>query len=283
MVFQNYALFPHLTVFENIAFPLRMRRAPQAEIERDVAAALDTVRLGGMAGRFPRELSGGQQQRVALARCFVYRPSIILMDEPLGALDKKLRDEMQLEIKQLHSAIGITVLYVTHDQEEALAMSDRICLMNRGGIEQVGTADDLYFRPRSLFAAQFLGDSNILPVTVAEAGVRLALVGPREQRFTAPFDASAPPGAKANLMVRPENLHILNGSAEPENVVEGAVVDVIMVGGVTRTLVRLESGEVLSSKRLTGRGPRLQPGARLRLGWAAEDGVLLTRASTRPS
>jgi putative spermidine/putrescine transport system ATP-binding protein len=196
MVFQNYALFPHLTVFENIAFPLRMRRAPEADVKRDVAAALDTVRLGGMAGRFPRELSGGQQQRVALARCFVYRPSIILMDEPLGALDKKLRDEMQLEIKQLHSAIGITVLYVTHDQEEALAMSDRICLMNRGGIEQVGTADDLYFRPQSLFAAQFLGDSNVLPVTVAEAGSRLVLAGPQERRFSAPSEPSATPGAR---------------------------------------------------------------------------------------
>jgi putative spermidine/putrescine transport system ATP-binding protein len=283
MVFQNYALFPHLTVFENIAFPLRMRRVSGPDIAKDVAFALQTVQLEGMAHRYPRELSGGQQQRVALARCFVYRPSIILMDEPLGALDKKLRDEMQLEIKQLHSAIGITVLYVTHDQEEALVMSDRICLMNRGGIEQIGTADDLYFKPQSLFTAQFLGDSNVLPVTVEEVGQRLLLSGPQGTRVSAMADGAMTRGERANLMVRPENLRILENGADSDNAVEGTVTDVIMIGGVTRTLVRLDSGELLSSKRLTGRPRPVQAGARVRLGWASEDAVLLTRASTRPS
>ena len=156
MVFQSYALFPHLTVFENVAFPLRMRRVPEATTAREVQRVLEVVRLPGVGDRLPRALSGGQQQRVALARCIVYRPSIVLMDEPLGALDKKLRDQMQLEIKHLHTQLGITVLYVTHDQEEAMIMSDRICLMNEGRIEQIGTPSELYFRPRTVFAATLI-------------------------------------------------------------------------------------------------------------------------------
>ena len=161
MVFQNYALFPHLSVGENIAFPLRMRRVPEATIQQEVRRILEVVRLPDVGGRLPRALSGGQQQRIALARCMVYKPSIILMDEPLGALDKKLRDQMQLEIKQLHAELRITVLYVSHDQEEAMIMSDRICLMRDGHIEQIGTPDELYFQPRTRFAAEFLGESNV--------------------------------------------------------------------------------------------------------------------------
>jgi putative spermidine/putrescine transport system ATP-binding protein len=281
MVFQNYALFPHLSVFENIAFPLRMRRVPQEQIKRDVAFALETVRLSGMAQRLPRELSGGQQQRVALARCFVYRPSIILMDEPLGALDKKLRDEMQLEIKQLHSELGITVLYVTHDQEEALVMSDRICLMNQGGIEQIGTAHELYFRPLSLFAAQFLGDSNVLPVTVEEVGPHVALKGPQGSRIAAAASEPVAKGLAAHVMVRPENLRVLAPNESARNVLEGVVADVIMLGGVTRMLVKLASGEVLSSKSLTSGSNASTRGAPVRLGWAPEDTILLTRNTTR--
>ena len=166
LVFQNYALFPHMTVEENIAFPLQMRKLGTAEARRKVAEVLEIVRLPHVAKRFPRELSGGQQQRIALARCMVYRPAIILMDEPLGALDKKLREQMQLEIKRIHRELGATVVYVTHDQEEAMTMSDRICLMNAGRIEQLGTPGDLYFRPRSLFVADFLGESNLLPAEV---------------------------------------------------------------------------------------------------------------------
>ena len=156
MVFQNYALFPHMTIFDNIAFPLRMRKMDAARIRKEVGRVLEIVELGHVSMRFPRELSGGQQQRIALARCFVYKPSIILMDEPLGALDKKLRDTLQREIKQLHENLGITVLYVTHDQEEAMVMSDRICVMNDGGIDQIGTPDELYFNPTSVFTADFL-------------------------------------------------------------------------------------------------------------------------------
>ena len=161
MVFQNYALFPHMTIFENIAFPLWMRRRPDAEVREAVGEILDIIQLSGTEDRYPRQLSGGQQQRVALARALVYKPSIVLMDEPLGALDKKLREQLQYEIKRLHGQLGLAMLYVTHDQEEALVMSDRICLMREGRIEQMGTPQELYFRPRSLFAADFLGKSNL--------------------------------------------------------------------------------------------------------------------------
>src|SRR5690606_24648249 len=174
MVFQNYALFPHMTIFENIAFPLRMRGTEAATIKTKVADVLDKVQLSHVAQRLPRELSGGQQQRIALARCFVYQPSIILMDEPLGALDKKLRDALQLEIKQLHEDLGITVLYVTHDQEEAMVMSDRICLMNNARIEQIGTPDELYHRPKTVYAADFLGESNFMDVVLTESGLDYA-------------------------------------------------------------------------------------------------------------
>jgi putative spermidine/putrescine transport system ATP-binding protein len=283
MVFQSYALFPHLTVYENIAFPLRMRRVPAEQIKRDVTFALETVRLPGLAHRYPRELSGGQQQRVALARCFVYRPSIILMDEPLGALDKKLRDEMQLEIKQLHSKLGITVLYVTHDQEEAMVMSDRICLMNQGGIEQIGTADDLYFRPNSLFAAQFLGDSNVLPVTIADGNEStLHVTTLAGARLTVSRTAPIAEGKSAYIMMRPESLKVLAPDDQAENILEGTVTDLIMLGGVSRCLVRLDSGEAVSNKSLTlAAGPRVDRGHRVRLGWSAAETVLLTRATTR--
>src|ERR1700720_2867371 len=155
-----------MTVAENVSFPLQMRKTDAKAARDKVMQALEMVHLPHVADRYPRELSGGQQQRIALARCIVYRPAIILMDEPLGALDKKLRDQMQLEIKRIHRELGTTIVYVTHDQEEAMTMSDRICLMNAGAIEQLGTPQDLYFRPRSVFVADFLGESNLLSATV---------------------------------------------------------------------------------------------------------------------
>ncbi|MBV9521735.1 MAG: ABC transporter ATP-binding protein [Alphaproteobacteria bacterium] len=282
MVFQSYALFPHMNVFENVAFPLRMRRLGAAEIARAVGRALDIVRLPGMAERLPRELSGGQQQRVALARCFVYRPSIILMDEPLGALDKKLRDQMQLEIKQLHAELGTSVLYVTHDQDEALVLSDRICLMNEGGIEQIGTADELYFRPRSIFAADFLGDSNIVSARVVGIGEWVALDAAGSRLLASATDEAVAIGQELSIMVRPENLRVLDPGEAAENMVEGTLRDVIMLGGVTRYFVRLAGGAVLSAKRLTtGRRAEGEIGAVIRLGWAARDSVLLTRRTFR--
>lgn len=272
IVFQNYALFPHLTVFENIAFPLRMRRARSADIAAAVARALDIVQLPQVANRLPRELSGGQQQRIALARCMVYSPSIILMDEPLGALDRQLRDQMQLEIKSLHRRLGITVLYVTHDQEEAMAMSDRICLLNHGRIEQIGTPQELYFQPHSLFAAQFLGESNILDATV-EGG---KLVGPGGLVMQVENDALARAGERVKLLVRPERLHFLGDGESADNMAEGELGDTVFAGGMTRYFVRLADGTVLSGKELTDRtGDRLRPGMRVRVGWRAEHGLVL--------
>ncbi|MBL8669556.1 MAG: ABC transporter ATP-binding protein [Alphaproteobacteria bacterium] len=276
MVFQNYALFPHMTVRENIAFPLRMRRVPDARIADEVKRVLDIVRLPQVADRLPRQLSGGQQQRIALARCMVYRPSIILMDEPLGALDKKLRDEMQLEIKNLHTELGITVLYVTHDQEEAMIMSDRICLMNDARIEQLGTPADLYFKPRSVFAASFLGESNLIDVTVAGTeGGRTAMRTADGTTLRAPL-AAVPAGAAAKMMVRPERLHVLGPTDRADNVIEGALDQVIMVGGVTKYYVKLKGDRTVSATQLT-QGPvgGIERGAKVRLGWAADSTVVL--------
>jgi putative spermidine/putrescine transport system ATP-binding protein len=279
MVFQNYALFPHMTVAENIGFPLRMRRMGQAAIDREVRRVLDIVRLPHVADRLPRALSGGQQQRIALARCIVYSPSIILMDEPLGALDKKLRDEMQLEIKRLHTELGITVLYVTHDQEEAMVMSDRICLMNDARIEQLGTPADLYFRPRSLFAADFLGESNIFDAAVASIDgghATLQIAGAGDSRITAVAREGMKAGQQVKLMVRPECLSVLGDGERAENEIQAGLKDIIMVGGITKHYAQLPDGKEIVAARLT-RGPiaAANPGQALRLGWSAGSSVLL--------
>jgi putative spermidine/putrescine transport system ATP-binding protein len=277
MVFQSYALFPHLTVFENIAFPLRMRHQSEREIAEAVERVLQMVRLPGMTQRFPRELSGGQQQRIALARALVYRPSIILMDEPLGALDKKLREEMQLEIKDLHTELGITVLYVTHDQEEALAMSDRICLMNQGSIAQIGTPAELYFAPTSVFAANFLGDSNILAARVADHGPPMTMTLAAGELVRArPTDGVAKDEA-IHLLVRPESLRLLADGEIATNHLLGELDDVVMLGDVTRYFVRLPDGSRMSAKRLTAAAPPPAKGSPVTLGWSAEDTVVLTQ------
>ncbi len=276
MVFQNYALFPHMTIFENIAFPLRMRKRDAATIRREVARVLEIVQLPDVASRYPRELSGGQQQRIALARCFVYEPSIILMDEPLGALDKKLRDTLQREVKHLHEHLGITVLYVTHDQEEAMVMSDRICLMNDARIEQIGTPKELYFQPRSVFAADFLGESNLLPATVLESGADGTVVeaaGGLTVRGQA--NGTLSKGDRVRFMVRPESVTTVTpGNAG--NQVEGVVKEVIMSGQITKCFLELPDGSEMVSTRLTVEsGTGLAPGAPVRFGWSAEHTVVL--------
>jgi len=288
MVFQNYALFPHLTVYENIAFPLRMRRVPEATIRADVERVLEIVRLPDVAARLPRALSGGQAQRIALARCMVYRPSIILMDEPLGALDKKLRDQMQLEIKQLHVELGITVLYVTHDQEEAMIMSDRICVMNDAQIEQVGTPEELYFRPRTLFTAGFLGESNILTGEVAGVEGETVVVGAGGAKLRAPREPGLKDLGRVALMVRPERVAIQTTLAfasdkEAHNAVEGVLRDVILVGGVTKYYVTLDDGQNLVASTLTGDAKSLAtPGSRVWLRWPVASTVVLSGGSRGP-
>ena len=279
MVFQNYALFPHLTVAENIAFPLRMRGKSESDIRREVARVLDLVQLPEIGGRLPRALSGGQQQRIALARCIVYRPSIVLMDEPLGALDKKLRDQMKLEIKRLHTELGITVLYVTHDQEEAMIMSDRICLMNNSRIEQIGSPAELYFSPRSVFAADFIGESNLLDGQVAAVdGSEVTLISTAGALLRAkPGEGRAVRSGEAvKLMVRPEMLSVLQPGAKADNVIEARLMDVILVGGVTKTYARLADGKLLAATGLT-QGPlaAVEKGASIHLGWTKENCVVL--------
>jgi putative spermidine/putrescine transport system ATP-binding protein len=279
MVFQNYALFPHLTIQENIAFPLRMRGMPAARTAEEVGRVLEIVQLPHVAGRLPKELSGGQQQRIALARCMVYRPSIILMDEPLGALDRKLRDRMQLEIKQLHKRLGITVLYVTHDQEEALAMSDRICLMRQGRIEQIGSPEELYFRPRTEFAADFLGESNMIPGLVLASGAGGVVQGPGELRLRAQVDATLAPGQRVKAVIRPESLRILQAGETAENVAEGTVAETLFIGGVCRHYVSIADGLVLSLTQLTkGGAPALPAGTRIRVGWQGDHTLVLGAA-----
>ncbi|PSC05545.1 polyamine ABC transporter ATP-binding protein [Alsobacter soli] len=269
LVFQHYALFPHLTVAENIGFPLRMRGRPSAEIKTRVAAALDMVHLGHLAGRFPRELSGGQQQRVALARCFVYQPSIILMDEPLGALDKKLRDHMQIEIKRLHRDSGATIVYVTHDQDEALALSDRICLMNHARIEQLGTPQDIYRKPRTAFAADFIGISNIFRGTFRTEGERICLETPQGV-FRLPSEC-APTGDGGGLVVRPEQLQL---GGRPENALAGLVRETVYAGSETRIIVR-SAGDQDVTLRLPSHQRAPAMGETVTIGWDSNAAVLV--------
>ena len=280
MVFQNYALLPHMTIFENVAFPLRVRRLPESEIRRKVGEVLEMVQLPHVARRRPRELSGGQQQRVALARAIVYNPSLILMDEPLGALDKNLREQMQVEIRKLHATLGITILYVTHDQEEALSMSDRIVLLNRARIVQVGTPAELYFSPRSVFAATFLGASNILDAQCSgDAPVMQARLATGEViRLADPAQAGA--GGALKLLVRPETLSLRVAGAEPEAAHENSVRATMrasaILGGVINHHVALSDGTALTVRELTRAGSHYpKPGEAVQISWNAREMVAL--------
>jgi putative spermidine/putrescine transport system ATP-binding protein len=209
VVFQNYALFPHMTVAENIAFPLRMRGVGRAERDARVTRALDLVQLGHLADRKPAQLSGGQQQRIALSRSIVYEPKVVLMDEPLSALDKQLREHMQLEIRELHRKLGLTVIFVTHDQGEALTMSDRVAVLNRGKIEQLDTPSGLYDRPRTRFVAEFIGETNLLEGTITDRSdgfATVALAKGGSVVCAAPDHLGV--GSPALVSIRPEMLHL---------------------------------------------------------------------------
>jgi putative spermidine/putrescine transport system ATP-binding protein len=267
VVFQNYALFPHLTVRENVSFPLQMRRTPAGQLRDKVEATLAMVGLTGFGDRFPRELSGGQQQRVALARCLVYQPSLILMDESLSALDRKLRDSMRIEIKRLHRQTGATIIFVTHDQEEALALADRICLMNEGRIEQLGTPEDIYERPRNTFVADFIGVSNVLHGQVESGeGIRTA-----DGVLPLPAGCAARAGEQCALVVRPEKIVFCAGD---EAFVSGRVDESIYAGSETKLLVRLPSGTLMTVRRQAGLPP-VAIGERVSLRWDKEQARLL--------
>jgi putative spermidine/putrescine transport system ATP-binding protein len=282
VVFQNYALFPHMTVERNVGFPLKMRGVAREDIRKRVGATLELVRLSGLAERLPRELSGGQQQRVALARALVFNPGILLMDEPLGALDKKLREQMQLELKRIHSELSVTVIYVTHDQEEALTMSDRVALINEGRIEQLGRAEELYERPASRFVAEFIGESNLiegriapgsdgLDVLVTDSGIRLPIARILRGR----------PDGRALLVLRPEKIALLPTDTVAAGTVCGTVRELTYVGDFTRYRIELDDGVVITTKRPNSRDVvRAGEGDTVQLRWHPEDTCVLSLSST---
>jgi spermidine/putrescine ABC transporter ATP-binding subunit len=280
MVFQNYAIFPHLNVFENIAFPLRARRWPKNEIGDRVNWALELVQLGRFADRFARQLSGGQQQRVALARAIVFHPPVVLMDEPLGALDKNLRFEMQVEIKEIQQRLGMTVLYVTHDQEEAMSMSDCIAIMNHGRIDQVGPPGEVYEYPVNPFVGRFLGEANLIEGTVmAPAGeiVRLRLPSGQELRAPRTNSCRAGPGM---LFIRPERVEIAAGAAiaaDPgANSLTGKVRRCSFLGNILRYAEELDGAAPVTVDLQNAAGVTPLPvGVPVVLRWPVADSLIL--------
>jgi spermidine/putrescine transport system ATP-binding protein len=279
-VFQDYALFPHMTVFENIAYGLRAKGVPRSLIEADVPAALDMVSLHGMERRLPRQLSGGQQQRVAVARALVNKPSVLLLDEPLGALDLKLRKHMQLVLKGLQQNLGITFIHVTHDQEEAMTMSDRIAVMNAGRLEQLDTPEVLYTRPATSFVAGFIGDNNLVDCTVSEIhgdAVRVEVLGCSATVDAAKAQKGLSPGP-ATLAVRPERVQVGKGLAGLDTIAEGSVEQHIFSGSEVRLLIRCQGGTLLASLHDQSTFHSYSRGDRVQVGWQRGDGVLLVRS-----
>jgi spermidine/putrescine ABC transporter ATP-binding subunit len=269
MVFQNYALFPHMTVAQNVAFPLEMRRLPKPERERRVTEALGLVELGDYAARLPRQLSGGQQQRVALARAIVFKPRLLLLDEPFGALDRKLRESMQLEVRRLQRRLHLTTLFITHDQEEALILSDRIAVMNAGRIEQVATPAEVYARPATRFVADFVGESNLLDATLASDGMAtVAGLGSIALR-----EAGAPVGTSMTLLLRPEALRIGAAAGALPNRAQARVVESVFLGVSLKLRLQVEGGPELLARlplRPSERPPASE-GETVPLGFAPED------------
>jgi putative spermidine/putrescine transport system ATP-binding protein len=264
MVFQHYALFPHMTVRRNVAFPLEMRGVNKAEALRLVDEALQLVGLPDHGDRLPKQLSGGQQQRVALARAMVYRPALLLMDEPLGALDRKLREQLQLEIKRVHQERGISVLYVTHDQEEALTMSDRIAVFNQGRIEQIGTPEELYDRPATRFVAGFIGDTNFLSGRVLTVSGSLCEIETSAGRFKATAGQGLVAGTSASVAVRPERVVLASSSA-----LRGTITDVIFLGTSRKYVVRLGGGTECVVLRPANEAALGARGSDIEIGWDA--------------
>jgi spermidine/putrescine transport system ATP-binding protein len=272
MVFQHYALFPHLDVGENVAFGLRRRGVERGEITRRVGEALDLVRLPGYEKRRPNQLSGGQQQRVALARALVNRPTVLLLDEPLGALDLKLRRQLQVELKRIQQEVGITFVYVTHDQEEALTMSDRIAVMNAGRVEQLGTPEELYDRPATRFVADFIGTSNLLPGTIRSVATEGATVvlDSGEECCAGRGDLEA--GRRVDVSVRPESINLLPPDAV--GAIRATVEQVAYLG--TAVQYRLRTAGGLSISALTPRtAARIPIGSEVGLGWSPDDALVL--------
>ena len=271
MVFQNYALFPHMTVAENLAFPLQVRKIPKADRDQRVKGALDMVQMGSFGGRRPSQLSGGQQQRIALARALVFEPEVVLMDEPLGALDKQLREHMQFEIKHLHERLGVTVVYVTHDQSEALTMSDRIAVFNDGIVQQLATPSDLYERPENAFVAQFIGENNKLMGTVKsiENGVATVEFATGQQAQALAVNCAGV-GKQTLCSIRPERVRL--GDKAGENAVDGKVLELIYLGDHIRCRMEVHgSDEFIVKVPNAGDGSMLSVGQSIKVGWDKND------------
>ncbi len=277
MVFQNFALFPHMTVFDNVAYGLRARKVSTTEITRRVSEMLELVQLGGYSARRISQLSGGQQQRVALARSLIIEPDVLLLDEPMGALDRQLRKRLQLEIRRLHQRIGRTMIYVTHDQEEALVMSDRVAVFRDGRLEQIGTSRELYDKPRNTFVAAFLGESNLLAGTVTaiepgRASVRHAGI-PME--IWAPADDGLVVGQAASVLVRPETLSLV----APGDGLPGEIVEVVYLGEMQSMRVRLRDRSSMTVREVGNMHKDLKLGDQVGLRWDADKARVLPQSA----
>jgi putative spermidine/putrescine transport system ATP-binding protein len=277
MVFQNYALFPHLTVFENLAFGLRRRRLPRPEVAKRVDAMLELLQLGELAGRYPRQLSGGQQQRVAVGRALVVNPAVILLDEPFSNLDAKLRESTRIEMRRLQQELQLTAVFVTHDQEEAMAISDRIVVMNRGRVEQVGTAQEIYERPGTSFVAAFIGAANVLRGRVTEAGsagVRaetdtgLDLLGDASSGLAA--------GDIVTAIMRPESIRVSGQASPAPNAASGRVVVASFLGAQSQLTVRLPGGGTLLARGERSLAALYPVGSEVSLAWDPDAVYLFT-------
>jgi len=286
-VFQHYALFPHLTVFRNIAFGLEQKHFARQAIRRRVGAILEMVELPGKEDRYPHQLSGGEKQRVALARALVLEPAVLLLDEPLGALDQKLRQQMQVELKRLRARLGITFIFVTHDQEEALVMSDRVAVINHGRLEQVGTSEEIYERPRTRFVADFMGVENFFEVSCAAhtpEGTRFEMEG--GQSLWALNSADLPPHSLATLAVRPECVLLTHDppaqNGGPLNLLEGERVESIYEGGRLRWGVRVSNGQRVVVRVSSAARESLPPSdARVYISWDATRSLVYPHDGTK--
>jgi spermidine/putrescine transport system ATP-binding protein len=280
MVFQQYALFPHMSIYDNVAFGLKVKRVPRAGHRERIHEMLRVVELEGFERRRIRQLSGGQQQRVALARALVNRPAALLLDEPLGALDVKLRKQMQIELKRIQAEVGTTFVYVTHDQEEALAMSDRIAVMNGGRVEQIGSPREIYEHPETAFVADFIGSLNALELTVQElvGGYAVMRLG-EDERLVVHVDSGTTTGESIRVAVRPERVQIDGSPTDGGSRLEGTIAEIVYLGMYTQFHVETRAGRVICHRIADESFTGLGPGSRVRLSWDADHASVLGGAA----
>ena len=281
-VFQNYALFPHLTIRENIAFGLKLQKVKKAEIKERVENIIKLVKLEEHADKSPDQLSGGQKQRVAIARAIVNNPKVLLLDEPLGALDLKLRKEMQLELKQLQRELEITFIYVTHDQEEALTMSDRIVVMNKGRIEQVGTAHEIYERPQTKFVAQFIGETNLFEdVEILEKNGNDYVVAIGSEKVSTDSMKDFKPGEKVHISIRPENMKLSRTPMEGRESIAVTYDSNIYVGNISKFVVFTDQGRRLTASEFSEDAGTFNKGDKVYINWIPERAVMIRKQEDR--